>query len=83
LQKQLADKNAECDSLQYRLHHFEEINTMMDPPGHLHLPGGAGTSGGAVPNPTDEDKVSKPSENQRAHAVSSAASLEHPKIRDL
>ena len=83
LQKQLADKNAECDSLQYRLHHFEEINNMMDPPGVTHLSAVAGPSGGAVPNPTDEDKPGKPSETQHAHAVGSAASLEHPKIRDL
>ena len=83
LQKQQNDKNAECDSLQYRLHHFEEINNMMDPPGHTRLSAGAGTSGGAVPNPAEEDKAGKPSENEYARAVGSTAPLEHPKIRDL
>ena len=51
----MADKNAECDSLQYRLKHFEEITSMMEPPTNAPLSAGV-TSSGAVPNPTEEDK---------------------------
>jgi len=50
----LADKNSECDSLQYRLKHYEEITNMMD----ASPQGSAGAlTGGAVPNPTEEDKI--------------------------
>lgn len=79
-QKQLADKCSECESLEYRLKHFQEINGMMDPPG---LNGavnvGAGSSGGAVPNLAEGDKQSD------RHVASNNVSLEidNPKIRDL
>lgn len=52
LKKQLADKFSECDSLQYRLKHYEEITSMMDPPGNIN-PGAIAS--GAVPNPTDDE----------------------------
>lgn len=53
LKKQLADKCSECDSLQYRLKHYEEITSMMEPPGNLN----PGVTSGAVPNPTDDDNT--------------------------
>ena len=52
----MSDKNAECESLQYRLHHFEEINTMMDPPGHNVLNGGSGVN---LPQQTEDGKSSE------------------------
>ena len=49
---------AENESLEYRLKHYEEITGMIEPPNGAISQGTA--SGGAVPNPTDEnDKLSK------------------------
>lgn len=79
-QKQLADKQSECESLEYRLKHFQEINGMMDPPG---LQGAvnvnAGSSGGAVPNTAEGDKQSE--RHITSHNVS--VEMDNPKIRDL
>lgn len=81
LLKQLSDKSAECESLQYRLQHFEEINSMMDPPAHNVVSAGA-VPGGGGPTPANEEPASRV-ENTLAHAGSTASAIEHPKIRDL
>jgi hypothetical protein len=64
LQKQLADKGAECDSLQYRLKHFEEITGMAEPPANAPQSAGVASGGGAVPNPAEEDPQARQNDSQ-------------------
>lgn len=75
LQKQLADKAAECDSLQYRLHHYEEINSMLDPPVQAPTQGGTVSGGGAVPNMADEDQMSSQQRIDASHTETSQQQL--------
>jgi len=83
LEKQLADKDAECVSLQYRLKHFEEITSMMEPPAHAPLSAGVASSG-AVPNPTEEEKPARAAEKQLPVATGpSAAALDNQQVREL
>jgi len=83
----MSDKNAECESLQYRLQHFQEINTMMDPSAaNSQNMLRQGTGGGAVPNPADDEntRAAKASAlDMKLNPMSSSASLEGPKLRDL
>ena len=72
LQKQLADKAAECDSLQYRLHHYEEINSMLDPPVQAPTQGGTVSGGGAVPNMADEDQMSSQQRIELTHETNTS-----------
>ena len=82
LLKQLSDKSAECESLQYRLQHFEEINSMMGPPTQNVVSAGA-VPGGGGPTPAPHEEQASRGEHTLAHAGSTASAIEHPKIRDL
>lgn len=78
------DKSAECESLQYRLKHFEELAAMPPPSQRATLSAGV-ASGGAVPNPAEEIEV-RAGENEAQRATLSAesrAAADHSRIKEL
>lgn len=84
LQQQLVDKSAECESLQYRLRHYEELAALPQASQPVALSAGVNT-GGAVPNPAEEAEArAAEAEAQRAaHSAESRAAADHARIKDL
>lgn len=72
----IADKNSECESLNCRLKHYEDIQNMAEPPN---------STVGAVPILIDDDKPPRQNgQNQHSQSTGSIAFYENQqKLREL